>query len=106
MVTEPEGPDSTLIRRGRDAVTFPEMVEFAAALEHRPLVQLLFELPALADLSETKFNVAANVLRRRFRSETPVDQMQLRTFGDEIAADVPDAAVAARIRSLFDGDGT
>lgn len=96
--------DSTLIRRGRSAVTFPDMVEFAETLERRPLVQLLFELPGIAALSETKFSVAANILKRRFRNESPVDQSQLRIFGEEIAADTKDSALAARIRSIFDGE--
>jgi hypothetical protein len=93
--------DSTLIRRGRRAVTFPEMVEFAATLETRPIIKLLEELPDLARLSEAKFSVASSVLRRRFRGETPVDQQQLKAFGYEIAARVFDASVADRIRSIF-----
>ena len=93
--------DSTLIRRGRKAVTFPEMVEFAATLESRPIVKLLEELPDLARLSEAKFSVASNVLRRRFRGETPIDQQQLKAFGYEVAARVFDPGVADRIRSIF-----
>ena len=94
--------DSTLLRRGKNAVTFPEMVEFAATLELRPLAQLLEELPELARLSEAKFSVASNVLKRRFRGEAPVDQLQLRTFGNEIADRVPERAIADRIRSIFE----
>lgn len=94
--------DSTLIRLGRTAVTFPEMVEFAETLEVRPFVQLLEELPELAKLSETKFSVASNVLRRRFRNETPVDQLQLRTIGLEIADRMGDGLFADRVRSIFE----
>jgi len=94
--------DSTLIRRGREAVTYPDMVEFATTLETRPLTKLLEELPDLARLSEAKFSVASKVLRRRFRSESPIDQKQLKAFGHEIAARVFDASVADRIRSIFD----
>src|SRR6476469_2881062 len=93
--------DSTLIRRGRKAVTFPEMVEFAATLETRPIVKLLEELPDLARLSDAKFSVASNILRRRFRGEAPIDQQQLKAFGYEVAARVFDPDVADRIRSIF-----
>ncbi|MGZ8796611.1 MAG: hypothetical protein ACXW2Q_09980 [Thermoanaerobaculia bacterium] len=94
--------DSTLIRRARKAVTFPDMVEFAATLELRPIAQLLEELPELAKLSAAKFDVATNVLRRRFRHESPVDQEQLRIFGFEIAGRISDNASADRIRHIFE----
>lgn len=94
--------DSTLIRSARGAVTFSDMVEFAEKLERRPLAQLLEELPELAKLSTAKFDVATNVLRRRFRSETAVDQEQLRTFGDEIAERAGESTVARRIRGIFE----
>lgn len=96
--------DSTLLRKGKNAVTFPEMVEFAATLELRPLAQLLEELPELARLSEAKFSVASNILKRRFRTETPTDQLQLRTFGNEIADRVAERAIAERIRSIFESE--
>ncbi len=83
-------------------MTFPEMVEFASTLEVRPFVQLLEELPELAKLSHTKFSVASNVLRRRFRNEDPVDQLQLKVFGMEIADRIPERELADRVRSIFD----
>jgi hypothetical protein len=92
--------DSTLIRRARKAVTFPDMVEFAATLELRPIAQLL----ELAKLSAAKFDVATNVLRRRFRHELPVDQEQLRIFGSEIAERMSDNASANRIRHIFEAE--
>ena len=94
--------DSTLIRRAKTAVTFPEMVEFATTLEVRPFVQLLEELPEIAKLSHTKFSVVSNVLRRRFRQEQPVDQAQLKVFGMEIAGRMLDHDLAARVRSIFE----
>lgn len=39
--------DSTLIRHGRDAVTYTDMREFARDLETRPIVKLLDEIPAI-----------------------------------------------------------
>lgn len=96
--------DSTLIRRGRSALTFWEMAQFADTLSKRPLHKLLEELPDLARLSPAKFNLATITLRRRFRDEAPVDQIQLRTIACEIAATVPESAVATRIRELFSPD--
>ena len=96
--------DSTLIRRAKTAVTFPDMVEFAATLEVRPFVQLLEELPEIAKLSHTKFSVVSNVLRRRFRQEQPIDQEQLRVFGMEIAGRMIDRDLAERVRSIFEED--
>jgi hypothetical protein len=93
--------DSTLIRRGRSALTFWEMAQFADTLSSRPLAKLLEELPDLARLSTAKFNLATITLRRRFRAEAPIDQVQLREIANEIAASVPDSAVATRIRELF-----
>jgi hypothetical protein len=93
--------DSTLIRRGRTAVTMTELAAFVKTLEERPVGTLLAELPELAQLSDTKFSLALTTLRRRFRGETPVDQLQLRATAWEIARDVSDRNTADRIRSLF-----
>ena len=96
--------DSTLIRRGRTSVTLTEIIAFAKALEERPLVTLLGELPDVALLSDTKFSLAVATLRRRFRGEAPADQLQLRVTANEIAGGVKDHAVAERIRELFPWD--
>ena len=72
--------DSTLIRRGRNALTFSDMAAFAQTVAERPLLKLLEELPELARLSETKFHLAEITLRQRFRREAPSDQLDL---GDE-----------------------
>lgn len=94
--------DSTLIRTARDAVTFSEMRDFAEQLENRPLAQLLEELPALAKLSNAKFDVATSVLRRRFRSESEIHQAQLKIFGGEIADRAGESTVGRRIRGIFE----
>lgn len=92
--------DSTLLRRAVKAATFNEMAEFAVTLETRPLDKLLAELPGVATLSDMKFRLARQVIRRRARELAPVDLEQLRVFAEEIAASAP-AMVAARIRELF-----
>src|SRR5947207_2580431 len=93
--------DSTLIRRGRSALSVSEMVTFVETLEARPLMKLLEELPGLARLSEAKFTLATKTLRRRFRGESLVNQVQLRIVANEVAEAIRDPETASRVRSLF-----
>lgn len=91
--------DSTLIRRGFHAATLTDMTEFVATLEQRPLDKLLAELPGLAGLSNTKFDLSRQVIRRRARTLSALEREQLRLFAEEIAAGV-EGEVAVRIRGL------
>lgn len=93
--------DSTLIRRGRKATTFADMVEFTQSIHQRPFGLLLEELPGLARLSDTKFNLATKVLRRRFVNEAGLNQGGMQVLGDQIARQVASPWVAERIRSIF-----
>ena len=93
--------DSTLLRRGRSAVTISELAAFVKTLEERPVSTLLEELPGIAKLSDTKFSLALNTLRRRFRGEAPADQLQLSETAREIAGGIADCYVADRIREIF-----
>jgi len=93
--------DSTLIRRGRSALSVSEMVAFVDMLETRPLIKVLEELPELARLSEAKFTLATKTLRRRFRGESVIDQIQLRIVANEVAQTIDDSGTAARVRALF-----
>jgi len=92
--------DSTLIRRGFHAATFTDMAEFVDTLEHRTLDKLLAELPGLASLSEMKFSLARQVIRRRARTLTRVDREQLRLLAYEVA-DRADGEVRDKIRAMF-----
>ena len=92
--------DSTLIRRGTRATTFSEMAAFAETLEDRPLDKLLTELPGIANLSDMKFSLARQVIRRRARLLHEVERNQLRELAEEVAGTTP-MHVAARIRDLF-----
>jgi hypothetical protein len=96
--------DTTLIRHGREAVTFTDMVNFARDLEERPLIRLLDEIPSLAVFPDAKFALARMILRRRFRGESPVDQLQLQTVLEEMASTVDDPEIASRVRTLFAPD--
>lgn len=93
-------PDSTLIRRGANAATFSDMADFVDTIQHRPLDKLLTELPALAELSTTKFSLARQALRRRARSLERADYEQLRVMAYEVADDAG-AEVGEKIRALF-----
>ena len=101
IVERTDSLDSTLIRRGRAALSMSEMVSFVETLEARPLLTLIEELPDIARLSDAKFTLAVKTLQRRFRGESLVDQMQLRIVANEVAQGIADADVAARVRSLF-----
>jgi hypothetical protein len=94
--------DSTLIRRGRKATTFADMVAFTQSVHQRPFELLLQELPALARLSDTKFNLATKVLRRRFQNQPAADQARMRDLGAEVAGSENSEWIGDRIRSIFE----
>jgi len=94
--------DSTLVRRGRQAASFSDMVEFAKDVHERPLAKLFEELPHIARLSDTKFHLATNILRNRFRAQSGLDQLELQKIGSEIADRVSNDWVADRIRAIFE----
>ena len=95
-----EDLDSTLIRRGVSAATISDMAEFVETIQQRPLDKLLTELPALAELSTTKFSLARQAFRRRVRTLGRGDYEQLRLIAFEVADDAG-SEVGERIRSLF-----
>ena len=93
--------DSTLVQRGRKASTFADMVAFAQSVHERPFERLLEELPQLARLSDTKFNLATRVLRRRFEAESEATQVLLRDVGEKVAS-LATPWAASRIRAIFE----
>ena len=100
MNAEPREADSTLIRCGTRAATFSEMAEFVETIETRPLDKLLTELPGIAGLSGSKFDLARQVVRRRANHLIAVEREQLRVMANEVAANAADD-VAERIRAIF-----
>jgi hypothetical protein len=92
--------DSTLIRRGVQAATLSDMADFVETIQQRPLDKLLGELPGLAALSQTKFSLARQVIRRRAKTLQRPDLEQLRLIAFEIAEDTG-TEVGERIRSMF-----
>lgn len=77
-----------------------ELEDFVESMQHRPLDKLLAELPGLAALSDTKFSLARQVIRRRAKTLQRADFEQLRVMAFEVA-DVAALEIGDRIRSLF-----
>ena len=77
------------------------MVAFTQTVHDRPLESLLKDLPKIARLSDTKFNLATKVLRRRFFAQPPGEQVRLLEIGTEIAGKASSEWVAERIQSIF-----
>ncbi|HYC62512.1 MAG TPA: hypothetical protein VEK79_23375 [Thermoanaerobaculia bacterium] len=92
--------DTTLIRSGIHATTISELSKFVDTIESRPLDRLLSELPGFALFSNSKFDLARSVVRRRARALPDVEREQLRIHAEEVAAST-DVELAERIRSLF-----
>ena len=92
--------DSTLIRRGVSATTMSEMQLFVDTIHHRPLDKLLSDLPGLAKLSDMKFILARQVLRRRLAELRDIEREQLRLLADEVASTCS-VWIANRIRRIF-----
>lgn len=93
--------DTTLIRSGIQATTISELARFVTTMEERPLDRLLNDLPGFALFSNSKFDLARAVLRRRSRELPAVEREQLRIHAEEVASRT-DAEVAVRIRALFE----
>ena len=77
------------------------MVEFTQTVHDRPLESLLKDLPKIARLSDTKFNLATKVLRRRFFAQPAAEQGRLLELGNQIAEKASSEWIAERIRSIF-----
>lgn len=93
--------DTTLIRSGIQATTISELTRFVNTIETRPLDRLLSELPGFALFSNSKFDLARSVVRRRTKELPPVEREQMRIFAEEVASRTDDD-VAMRIRTIFE----
>jgi hypothetical protein len=83
------GSHSTIVRRGRAALSFFEMAGFARDLEARPLDRLVTDLPGLLALPDPKYGLVAMVLAKRMRqspAERAAFEAMLRTLASSGAA--------------------
>ncbi len=94
-------PSSTLVRRGNDAETLREMVEFVEEIEHRPLRKLVRDLEGLASLSDRKFELASHVVKRRLNRLPISEREQIRDLGRVIYQDL-DEDKAERLQFFLD----
>ncbi len=96
--------DSTLVRSGAQATTFTEMIRFVSDIESRPIEKLIFDLPELARLSNVKFALARQLLRRRLAALPEQERANVREIAESVAATIG-AADSERMLSVFAAPG-
>jgi hypothetical protein len=99
MIQEENDYDSTVIRHGLRAMTFSDMAGFAELVEQRTLDRLLVDIHGFALLSEAKFNLARQIVRRRLRALPEVEREQFRVYACEACEDDPGAL--ERVAKIF-----
>src|SRR5689334_16088275 len=88
---EPPSPETTMVRKGKEAFLLAEMGTFMKELQARPLAKLLEDLPGLLALPAAKYALVAIALGKRMRtSETDRTyiQMQLENVRAEAAPEL------------------
>jgi hypothetical protein len=63
----PNDAGSTLVHRGKSALTYTEMASFVRDIEQRPLSRLLSDLPGLMVLPDLKYQLVVMVLRKKVK---------------------------------------
>jgi hypothetical protein len=99
MITEEPDYDSTIIRHGLRAMTFSDMAGFAELIEQRTLDRLLVDIHGFALLSDAKFNLAKQIVRRRLRALPETEREQFRLFAREACEE--DAGALERVAGIF-----
>jgi hypothetical protein len=93
--------DSTLVRAGKQAMGYQEMVAFVKDIEERPTDRLVGDLEGLMTLPDAKYQLVAIVLRKRMRPEVgdgPALVGRLRYLQEH----AEDDAVRSRVVTLFE----
>jgi hypothetical protein len=87
---DPDDPGSTLVRSGKQALTFTEMATFVHDLEARPPARLLSDLAGLMALPDAKYQLVVMILRRKTRPGGPEREALLERLRDlQASADEP-----------------
>jgi hypothetical protein len=66
-MADEDDSSSTLVHRGKTALTFSEMASFVHDIEARPLPRLLSDLPGLMVLPDLKYQLVVMVLRKKVK---------------------------------------
>lgn len=69
---DPDDSGSTLVRTGKLAMGYQEMVAFVKDIEKRPTDRLVNDLEGLMALPEAKYQLVVMVLRKRTRPDVAV----------------------------------
>jgi hypothetical protein len=101
---DPEDPGSTLVRSGKDALTFKEMGVFVKDIEERPIARLLDDLPGLMALPDAKYQLVVMVLRRKLRAGGEEWTALLERL-DNLQKSAEDPSVRSRVRAFLEKSG-
>jgi len=98
-ITPPKMDPSTLVQKGQEAVTFPEVESFVKDVETRPMDRLLSDLPSLLEMGDAKFHLVALALKRRFRANE-IERAEILAKLERIGAASSDPAIQHRCSSF------
>lgn len=92
-------PTVSVIHRMVAATTCGEVAGFADLVQQRSLDHLLVDIHGFALLSDAKFNLAKQILRKRLRALPPAEREQFRAFAEESCE--RDNVALERIANIF-----
>ena len=92
---------STLVRSGKLAITFTEMVDFVKDIEARPTARLIGDLAGLLALPEAKYQLVVMVLRKRTRPDGEERPALLECL-DDLQKNAEDPAVRSRAHAFLE----
>ena len=101
VVDDPDDSGSTLVRAGKLAMGYKDMVAFVTDIEERPTARLVSDLEGLLALPEAKYHLVVIVLRKRTRPDI-VDGPGLVGRMRYLQEHAEDPAVRSRALAFFE----
>jgi hypothetical protein len=92
---------STLVRTGKLAMGYQEMVSFVKDIEERPTARLVSDLEGLLALPEAKYQLVVTVLRKRTRPDV-ADRSALVGRMRYLQQHAEDPAIRSRALAFFE----